>query len=130
MPDTNAPKGDRTGNDYHEGPNPNPGGEIDTGDSAVPPYDDRNSGRNERAEGVERMLEGEEPPEDTVQPGASSPPRKDAKMAPKGVGESTSRSGEDIAQRDGKEAGRHDEGTEGEADRPVGTSDPRDGSGT
>ena len=33
QPATNKPKGDRVGNDYREGTNANPGGQIDTGDS-------------------------------------------------------------------------------------------------
>jgi hypothetical protein len=43
----NEPKGDRIGNDFREGPNPNPGGEIDTGESLVPPYDERTKGGSE-----------------------------------------------------------------------------------
>ncbi len=130
MAETDPPKGDRTGRDYREGNNPDPGGEIDTGDRAVPPYDDRNRGKNERAEGPERMLSGQEAPEDTVQPESSAPIRSDAKMAPEGVGESVGRRGEDIRDKDGTEAGRHHEGTEGPAERPVGSSDDRDMSST
>jgi hypothetical protein len=46
--------------------------------------------------------------------------------SPHGVGESVSRSGEEVGQEDGKEAGRTDTGTEGKAARPTGTSDSRD----
>ena len=49
--DVNEPKQDRIGNDYREGPNPNPGGEIDTGDSLVPPYEERTKGDAEEQEG-------------------------------------------------------------------------------
>lgn len=42
--------------------------------------------------------------------------------------ESMTRGGEDVSDEDGKEAGRHDQGTEGLADRPV-TSDSRDTTG-
>jgi hypothetical protein len=42
--DINSPKPDRIGNDYREGPNPNPGGTIDTGDALIPPYDKRTKG--------------------------------------------------------------------------------------
>ena len=42
--DINPPKTDRIGNDFREGPNPNPGGTIDTGDSLIPPYKDRTGG--------------------------------------------------------------------------------------
>lgn len=48
---------------------------------------------------------------------------------PKDVGESTTRKGENIVKEDGKEAGRRDAGHEGGADRPVGTSTPRDQTG-
>jgi hypothetical protein len=40
----NEPKQDRIGNDFREGPNPNPGGEIDTGESLIPPYEERTKG--------------------------------------------------------------------------------------
>jgi hypothetical protein len=43
--DINPPKTDRIGNDFREGPNPNPGGTIDTGDSLIPPYEDRTNGK-------------------------------------------------------------------------------------
>ena len=42
--DINPPKPDRIGNDFSQGPNPNPGGTIDTGDALIPPYEDRTSG--------------------------------------------------------------------------------------
>jgi hypothetical protein len=42
--DITPPKQDRIGNDYREGPNPNPGGTIDTGDALIPPYDERTKG--------------------------------------------------------------------------------------
>jgi hypothetical protein len=40
----NSPKSDRIGNDFREGPNPNPGGTIDTGDALIPPYEERTGG--------------------------------------------------------------------------------------
>jgi hypothetical protein len=40
----NPPKSDRIGNDFREGPNPNPGGTIDTGDALIPPYEERAGG--------------------------------------------------------------------------------------
>lgn len=49
--------------------------------------------------------------------------------SPHGVGESIGRRGEDIKESAGKEAGRKDLGTEGEAQRPTGTSDARDRTG-
>ena len=42
-----------------------------------------------------------------------------------GVGESVSRRGEDVDKQEDEE-GRHDAGTKGASDRPVGTSDERD----
>jgi hypothetical protein len=81
-----------------------------------------------RAEGVHRMLSGEEAPKDTVQPsgvetGSGEPP-------PDGVGESITRRGEDVVEQDGKEAGRFDTGTDGTpGERPTGGSDARDATG-
>jgi len=43
----NEPKTDRIGNDFHEGPNPNPGGEIDTEGSLIPPYEGRTKGESD-----------------------------------------------------------------------------------
>jgi len=48
---------------------------------------------------------------------------------PKDVGESQTRRGEDIVKDEGKEAGRHDAGTQGPTERPVGTSTARDSTG-
>ena len=45
------------------------------------------------------------------------------------VGKTPSRSGEDIQDKDGKEAGREDTGEEGSAGRPSGTSTARDFTG-
>lgn len=49
-------------------------------------------------------------------------------LAPEGVGETSpgTAHGEDQKAIHGKEAGRFDEGTEGDTDRPVGSSDERD----
>jgi hypothetical protein len=44
-------------------------------------------------------------------------------------GDSPQRSGEEIKEDEGKEAGREDLGTKGQSDRPVGTSDARDSTG-
>jgi hypothetical protein len=49
----------------------------------------------------------------------------DPDYAPEGVGESTSRRGEDVS-GPGGEAGRHDTGTRGQSQRPVGESTERD----
>ena len=101
------------------------------------PDDDKSESRDDaeaaskeaRAEGVSRMLSGEDPPEDTEQPSGTSEGGT-GKMAPEGVGESTSRRGEDMVDAEGKEAGREDTGTDDTpAQRPTGTSTARDASG-
>jgi hypothetical protein len=73
---------------------------------------------------------GSEPPlKEPAQPGADETP-EDAAMAPEGVGESTTRRGEDVAKEEGKEAGREDTGTDaGPVERPTGESSPRDATG-
>ncbi|HEX3461484.1 MAG TPA: hypothetical protein VHT49_11305 [Acidimicrobiales bacterium] len=127
---TNPPKADRIGNDFHEGDNPNPGGDIDTGDSRVPPYEGRSKGTNERSAGPGRMLDGEDPPEAATQPESKAGPRPDAAEAPPNVGESVNRHGEDVVKQEGKEPGRTEEGeTDGAANRPSGSSTSRDQSG-
>jgi hypothetical protein len=131
---TQEPKQDRIGNDYHEGPNPNPGGEIDTAGSLVPPYEDRSKGESGSesqtagAESVKRQQTGADAPEEAnpeslVGPTGGSP----GKEPPKHAGESVGRRGEDQAKHD-KEAGRHDEG-EDETGRPTGGSTERDKTG-
>ena len=130
-----APKQDRIGNDYREGTNPAPGGTIDTGDALVPPYENRSDGEDrtdeqkQRAEDVERALTGQAARREPTQPESSAVGEQEGKMAPSGVGESVSRSGEDVVKGEGKEAGRQDTGHDGAAGRPTGTSSARDKSG-
>lgn len=83
--------------------------------------------KDARAEGVGRMLSGEEAPQEAEQPmGVET---GEGQEAPAGVGESTTRRGEDMVEHDGKEAGRIDTGSDGTpADRPTGTSTARDAS--
>ena len=50
------------------------------------------------------------------------PPTDTTAATPLGVGESINRRGEDISDHDGKEDGRIDQGSEGQAQRPAGTS--------
>jgi hypothetical protein len=51
-------------------------------------------------------------------------------MAPEGVGESVGRRGEDVVKNEGKEAGRQDTAADDTpAQRPTGTSTPRDTTG-
>jgi hypothetical protein len=133
--EVNEPKQDRVGNDYHEGSNPNPGGTIDTGDSLVPPYEDRAKGDSDtkeaKSESVKRQLAGEDAPEEAnpeslVGPTGGSP----GEEPPEGVGESVARRGEDMIKHHGKEAGRRDTGTDdSEAGRPTGESTERDRGG-
>jgi hypothetical protein len=78
----------------------------------------------ERAASVERMLSGEDPPADPPE-NDPQPPR--AAPGASSVGESTTRRAEDIAKE--KEPGRQDTGTEGDANRPTGTSTARDATG-
>lgn len=118
MSEVNEPKQDRVGDDYSRVPNPNPGGKIDTDRSVLPPYEGRTTGEEEhsREKGPDPYRhedEGFEGNPDDLKP-------------PKGVGESTNRRGEDIAEKDGKEAGRVDTGTSGDTDRPTGESTARD----
>jgi hypothetical protein len=127
-----APKQDRIGNDFREGTNPAPGGTIDTGDALVPPYEGRSDGENLtdeqklRADDVQRALTGQDALEEPTQPESSVVGERAGKMAPSGVGESITRSAEDVAKADGKEPGRRDTGREGESGRPTGTSNARD----
>ncbi len=79
-----------------------------------------------RAKSVERQLNDEDPPQEPAEnePGGSHEVGGASK-----VGESTTRRGEDVIDKDGKEAGREDTGTEGPTDRPTGTSTERDATG-
>ena len=92
----NEPKQDRVGNDYHEGSNPNPGGTIDTGDSLVPPYEDRAKGDSDtqeaKSESVRRQLRGEDAPEDSDPETLVGPTGgKEGQEPPAGVGENVAR---------------------------------------
>jgi hypothetical protein len=84
-----------------------------------------------RAEAVHQALSGDdEGLADTEQPTGGPEGRWSDEQAPEGVGESTTRRGEDIVDDDGKEPGRVDTGSDGgRADRPTGGSDGRDATG-
>ncbi len=132
MAEVTPPKGDRLGNDYDKGPNPAPGGEIDTGDSLIPPYDGRTT-ESTNSRDMEGMAHSRDV---THEQGAASgratsdrDTQSPSDLPPEGVGESAGRRGEDVRDDDGKEAGRRDDGTKGETDRPEGTSDDRDRTG-
>jgi hypothetical protein len=95
----------------------------------INPGDSEARSQDERAESVSRQLSGEDAPEDTEQPTGTTEGRE-RRPAPDGVGESTTRSGERVVQQEGKEAGRRDTGTDDSpAQRPTGTSSPRDMTG-
>lgn len=96
--------------------------------------------QQQRAEGVSRMLSGEQAPEDTNresqvgptggQPGQMSPevrtaPSESVAESSGGVGDSMTRHGEDVIKEEGPEAGRIDEGTQGPTNRPVGSNTGR-----
>lgn len=86
--------------------------------------------QSERAEGVGRQLSDEGAPSDTDREGQVGPTGGGgAEQAPSGVGDSVGHSGEDIKDKEGKERGRADTGTEGGADRPTGTSSRDDMTG-
>lgn len=92
--------------------------------------------QDDRADSVSRQLAASEPGNagQTASPANESPVNADemtddAPHTAHSVGESTSRRGEDMKDKDGKEAGREDTGPSGGADRPSGTSDKRDVSG-
>jgi hypothetical protein len=87
--------------------------------------------REERAEGVSRQLNGKDAPKDTNPESLVGPTGGSAGTEPpEGVGESVARRGEDMIKHHGKEAGRHDLGSDGtEADRPTGGSTARDRTG-
>lgn len=122
------------------GPNPDPGGSEEPG-GLVPPYDDRTKGADgpaseERAASVQRQLAETKSGQHgaTTSPADESPVGADEVTAdvpasPKGVGKSTTRSGEDIVDDEGQEPGRQEVGTKGPSGRPVGVSDERDSAG-
>ncbi len=86
--------------------------------------------KQERAEGVSRMLTGEDAPQDTDRQSQVGPTGGGGgEMAPEGVGESVAHRGENMTAEEGKEAGRYDLGTQGKTNRPVGGSTNRDSTG-
>jgi len=140
MADPKAPKTDRLGADYSRGPNPAPGGEIDTGDSAVPPYEGRTGGGGDDPSGtgasVERQMAGAKAGTagQTASPADEQPAKEEdlsdeEPESPKGVGVSYGRRGEHMSDEDGKEAGRSGDTDDEGGDRPAGTSSERDDTG-
>ena len=81
------------------------------------------------APGTARAFGSEPPLKEPAQPGSDETP-DDAAMAPEGVGESTTRRGEDVVKQEGTEPGREATGTDATpAGRPSGESSPRDSTG-
>jgi len=81
------------------------------------------------APGTARAFGSEPPLKEPAQPGSDETP-DDAAMAPEGVGESTTRRGEDVVKEEGTEPGREKTGTDATpAGRPAGESSPRDSTG-
>jgi hypothetical protein len=67
------------------------------------------------------------PPREPSRAEAEGVPSTDTEArSPLGVGRSTGRRGEKVVRALGKEAGRHEAGTSGRAERPVGKSSSRD----
>ena len=119
------------GGSASRGPNPDPGGEVEPG-GLVPPYEGRTRerGTSESSEALTESVKSQMAETDSGRPGATASRANevthDVPESPLGVGESTTRRGEDVADRDDKEPGREDTGEEGEAQRPTGSSDARD----
>ena len=81
------------------------------------------------APGTARAFGSEPPLKEPAQPG-SDETAEDAARAPEGVGESTTRRGEDVVKEEGTEPGREETGTDATpAGRPSGESSPRDATG-
>lgn len=90
----------------------------------IPPYEGRTTGRDDDTPEGDKARPAESA-------GKSNTDGPGSEEAPEGVGETspgTARGENQVAEK-GKEAGRHDEGTEGGTDRPVGSSDKRDMTG-
>lgn len=81
------------------------------------------------APGTARAFGSEPPLKEPAQPGSDETP-EDAAKAPEGVGESTTRRGEDVLKQEGREPGREETGRDATpAARPAGESSPRDSTG-
>jgi hypothetical protein len=131
----------QAGGSASRGPNADPGGSVEPG-GLVPPYEGRSEGRgeSESSEDLTDSVKSQMAETDSGKPGQTASPAVENPAQPDevddeppdtplGVGESVGRRGEDVANRDGKEVGRHEAGTEHETERPAGTSDSRDVTG-
>jgi hypothetical protein len=129
MTATQPPKGDQADGDNTRGSSPDPGGDIDIGASAVPPYDGRTLGGAKPDSGTARAFGSEAPLENPESPASQEAPDQQSPddQAPEGVGESTTRRGEDVIREEGDEPGRTHTGTDDSpAQRPTGESTSRD----
>lgn len=122
--------------------------------SNVPPYEGRTTGSSDDdiSEELTGTVERQLAETKTGRPGATASPAKESPVGagevasgdsagageqtatrtdaatPHGVGTSTTRRGEDVVEEDGED-GRRRTGTQGESQRPVGTSTPEDSTG-
>jgi hypothetical protein len=64
-----------------------------------------------------------------TQEGSKGGAQQGPDLTPEGTGQSTTRRGEEVSRQEGKDAGRTDTGTQGESERPTGTSSARDSTG-
>ena len=152
MADSNDRPSGQVGGNYGHGPQNSPGGNVDTGESLVPPYEGRTKSPDDtestraKTETVERQLsetksegdaeigkvkaEGPSNPDPETGEDLGQPQAGDVSHQvpddPHGAGTSTNRRGEDVKKQEGTEPGRTDLGTKGPTERPYGTSDPRD----
>jgi hypothetical protein len=119
----------------------------------APPYEGRTASRSddEISEELTGTVERQLNETKTGRPGATASPANESPVAaaevasgssgageqtatradaatPLDVGTSTTRRGEDVVEEDGED-GRHRTGTQGESQRPVGSSTPRDSTG-
>lgn len=119
----------------------------------IPPYEGRSTGAGdgETAQELRRTVERQLADTKTGRPGATASPAEESPVRPDevasgaagageqsatdphattpgGVGTSTTRRGEDVVKEDGKN-GRYDTGTQGESQRPTGSSTARDSTG-
>jgi hypothetical protein len=130
-------QGEQPGGRSSRGPEVTPGGQAEP-QGLVPPYErpDSEDAAQAAQEGVHKAFRADEhAPEPGPEPPVSEEEREGvsstdtAPEAPLGVGESSSTGGEEYAARTGGEDERETVGTQGQSQRPVGTSEPEDATG-
>jgi hypothetical protein len=80
-------------------------------------------------EGNRKAWEANDTQEASRGHGDHTPDPDDPRLPSEHAGQSTGRRGEDMIERDGKDAGRQDTGPKGKSQRPTGTSTARDVTG-